>query len=134
VEYCPTLQILTEAYAVELSTKRKCDPLKWNVAAGRADGKTEYAKSLNAYPELLPRKVYESRKHLLENDDPVTAENIKTILQGKEINRLKYMLMEIFKLHNEQMVELVGQEYAPGTMERYNTSYKHTLFLSAMEI
>ena len=82
---------------LSLVQKRKCDPLKWNVAAGRADGKTEYAKSLNAYPELLPRKVYESRKHLLENDDPVTAENIKTILQGKEINRLKYMLMEIFK-------------------------------------
>ena len=37
------------------------------------------------------------------------------------------MLMEIFKHHNEQMATLVGQEYAPGTLERYNTSYKHTL-------
>lgn len=35
--------------------------------------------------------------------------------------------MEIFKHHNEQMATLVGQEYAPGTLERYNTSYKHTL-------
>ena len=25
------------------------------------------------------------------------------------------------------MAELVGREYAPGTLERYNTSYKHTI-------
>ena len=37
------------------------------------------------------------------------------------------MLMEIFKHHNDQMAELVGREYAPGTLERYNTSYKHTI-------
>jgi len=35
--------------------------------------------------------------------------------------------MEIFKHHNDQMAELVGREYAPGTLERYNTSYKHTI-------
>ena len=37
------------------------------------------------------------------------------------------MLMEIFKYHNQQMGELVGREFAPGTYERYCTSYKHTL-------
>jgi site-specific recombinase XerD len=36
------------------------------------------------------------------------------------------MLLEVFQNHNEQMEALVGQEYAPGTLERYKTSYNHT--------
>ena len=110
----------------EISIKRKCDPLKWNVEAGKVDGKTELAKSFNSYLEVLQRKVYDARKTLLQNDHEVTAENIKILLIGKEISQSKYMLMEIFKHHNDQMAELVGREYAPGTLERYITSYKHT--------
>ena len=121
------LRITVNGVSAEISTKRKCDPLRWNAAAGRADGKSDFAKSVNGYLDVLQRKVYEIRKQLLENSQPVTAENIKALLHGKELEQHKYMLMEIFKHHNEQMAELVGQEYAPGTLERYNTSYKHTL-------
>lgn len=110
----------------EISVKRKCDPAKWNVGAGRADGKTEFAKALNSFLDVLQRKVYDARVNLLENDHPVTAENIKTLLLGKEISVHKYMLMEVFMHHNDQMAALVGIEYAPGTLERYTTSYNHT--------
>ena len=47
------------------------------------DGKTEQAKSLNSYLDVLQRKVYEARKQLEQNDHPVTAENIKKVLLGK---------------------------------------------------
>jgi len=110
----------------EISVKRKCDSEKWNVGAGKVDGKTEFAKSLNSYLDVLQRKVYDARIDLLENDHQVTAENIKTLLLGKEISVHKYMLMVIFKHHNEQMAALVGSEYAAGTLERYTTSYNHT--------
>lgn len=110
----------------EISVKQKCDPSKWNVGAGRANGKTEFAKALNSFLDVLQRKVYDARLNLLENDHPVTAENIKTLLLGKEISVHKYMLMEVFKHHNDQMAALVGIEYAPGTLERYTTSYNHT--------
>lgn len=110
----------------EISVKRKCDPAKWNVGAGRADGRTEFAKALNSFLDVLQRKVYDARVYLLENDHPVTAENIKTLLLGKEISVHKYMLMEVFKHHNDQMAALVGIEYAPGTLERYTTSFNHT--------
>lgn len=56
-----------------------------------------------------------------------TAENIKTVFHGQEIQTHKYMLMEVFKKHNDQMAELVGREYAPGTLERFQTAYRHTL-------
>jgi hypothetical protein len=97
------LRITINGAITELSTKRKCDPLKWNTGAGRADYKTDDAKSLNAYLEVLQRKVYEVRKELMENNKPVTVENLKIILQGGELIEHKHMLMEIFKNHNEQM-------------------------------
>lgn len=78
------MRITVNAAIAEISTKRKCDPVKWNATAGRAEGKTEHAKSINSYLEILQRKVYEIRKQLLENSHPVTAENIKALLQGKD--------------------------------------------------
>lgn len=120
------LRITVNGISSEICTKRKCDYSDWNNTAGRMDGKTEFAKSINSYLDVLQRKVYEARKNLAENDYPVTAENIKTLLLGKEISVHKYMLMEIFKHHNDQMAALVGIEYAPGTLERYTTSFNHT--------
>jgi site-specific recombinase XerD len=120
------IRVTVNGTATELCTKRYCEQSKWNVKAGRAEGKTELSKSLNSYLEVLQQKIYEIRKYLLENDKPVTAENIKTILQGGQLHEHKYMLMEIFHTHNNQMAELVGKEYAPGTLERYQTSFRHT--------
>ena len=36
------------------------------------------------------------------------------------------MLIEIFQQHNDQVVELIGKDFAPGTVERYKTSLSHT--------
>lgn len=36
------------------------------------------------------------------------------------------MLMEVFKQHNEQMKALVNREFSPLTLERYETSFRHT--------
>lgn len=36
------------------------------------------------------------------------------------------MALEIFQRNNEQIKELVGREFAPGTLERYRTSLDHT--------
>ena len=35
------------------------------------------------------------------------------------------MLIPIFEEHNRKVEELLGLEYAPGTLERYKTSLKH---------
>ena len=121
------LKVTVNGAFCEVSTKRKCEPSNWNVTAGRVEGKTEAAKSVNSYLDVLQRKVYDYRKQLFDEDKPLTAANIKLLLQGQEIDRPRHMLMQIFKQHNEQIKALVGREYAAGTLERYETSYKHTL-------
>jgi site-specific recombinase XerD len=127
------MRITVDSISCDVSTKRKCKPEKWNANANRMTGKNEEAKAFNAYLDTLQQKVFEAKRKLIEVDKELTPENIKNLLTGKDINQHKYMLMEIFKKHNEQMAALVGSEYASGTIERYNTSYKHTLsFLQCM--
>ncbi len=57
----------------------------------------------------------------------ITLDDLKILLSGGKPHKQKYMIMEIFKTHNDQMEELVGREYSPGTLQRYQTSYSHTL-------
>ncbi len=119
------MRITVNGVYAEISTKRKCNPINWNVVAGRMNGKGDTARTFNAYLDTLQQKVFEAKRKLIETDKELTAENIKNLLLGKD-TRKKYMVLEVFKYHNDQMAALVNQEYAPGTLDRYKTSYKHT--------
>ena len=46
-------------------------------------GKTEAAKSINSYLDVIQRKVYDYRKQLFDEGEPLNAENIKLLLQGR---------------------------------------------------
>src|SRR5690606_9324781 len=64
-------------------------------------------------------------KSLFKKDISITSENLKNELFGK--SETKRMLVPIFLDHNNKVESLLGQEYAPGTLERYKTSLKHTV-------
>ncbi len=119
------LRITVDTACCDISIKRKCDPAKWIPQAGRVNPKTDIAKTLNPYLDALQQSVFAAKRKLIEREEVVTAESIKNLMQGKEKN-IKHMLLEIFKHHNKQMAALVGREYAPGTLVRYQTSFRHT--------
>ncbi len=121
------LRITVDSTCSEISTKRRCFTQSWNVSAGRAEGKTDYAKSINSYLDILQQKVFEAKRHLIEMDEEITPVKIKDLMLGRKLDKENHMLMEQFKLHNEQMKALVGKDFAPATLERYEISYKHTL-------
>ena len=88
--------------------------------------KEEGGIEFNAYLDTLQQKVFEAKRKLLELDREISPAHIKDVMLGKSIGREKRMVMEIFQHHNDQMKSLVGKEYAPGTLQRYETSYRHT--------
>lgn len=69
-------------------------------------------------------KVHQARKYLMENEQEITAENIKNILRGNTPDNR--MIMDVFTEHNIQIEALVGKDFAPGTFIRYKTSFDHT--------
>ena len=119
------LRITVDGIYSEVSTKRKCDPDNWNVSAGRLYGKSEAAREFNSYLDTLQQKVFEAKRRIIELDKELTAESLKNELLGKD-NKQKHMLLEVFKYHNQQMAALINREYSLGTLERYETSYRHT--------
>jgi len=108
------LRITVDGVAKEISTKRKCTIDKWNSEAGKMAGKNLEAVDFNRYLDTLRQKVFEAKRKLIELDKPVTAEVLKQMLTGKDTQK-KYMVMEIFRHHNEQMKALEGKEFAAGT-------------------
>jgi site-specific recombinase XerD len=108
----------------EFATQREWDPAKWNSSAGRANGTKEATRELNAFLDTLQTKVYEAQRKLVDEGDNVTTDTIREIITGR--NRNTKMLLEVFDYHNNQMRELVDIDFAPGTMERYETARSHT--------
>lgn len=119
------MRITVDGTYCEISTKRKCSSNHWNATAGRMNVKSDDAKAFNSYLDTLQQKVFESKRKLIETDKELTAENIKNVLLGRN-KQSPQMLLEVFKYHNDQIAALVGQEYAPGTLDRYQTSLRHT--------
>ena len=125
-EICIYLRITVDSACVEVSTKRKCFTNYWSQKAERAAGKSDYAQNINMYLDTIKQKVFEAKRKLIELDIEVTPHAIKDLMLGKNINKQKHMLIELFKRHNEQIKALVGKEYAQGTYQIFNRTLNHT--------
>jgi site-specific recombinase XerD len=118
------LRITVEGKRAELATGRDCDPERWNGKLGRATGTKEDIKNFNAFLSNYQSRVNETHRLLCEKGDTITAESLKNKLLGKD--ETVHMLIEIFKDHNRKMAALVDKEFSQGTLERYETSLRHT--------
>jgi site-specific recombinase XerD len=57
--------------------------------------------------------------------EPISAQKVVNKYLGRD-SKPEIMLLDIFREHNEKCQKLSGNGIAPGTVERYETSYKHT--------
>jgi len=119
------MRITVDGKRSEITTGRSCEPEKWIVSAGRANGKKEDAKSLNSYLTDLQTKIYEVHRQLTLRDETITADSIRDRFLGKEEKQIT--LVSVFEEHNRKVEILVGSEFTKGTAERYRTSLKHTI-------
>jgi site-specific recombinase XerD len=123
---CPIyvrVTILTKRF--EFSSNKYIDPVRWSSEGSKVKGSNEDTRSINNHLENIKSKVLDAEKKLFKKDIALTSENLKNELFGIQDNQRT--LIPIFKDHNNKIKELVGKEYAPGTLERYNTSLKHTI-------
>lgn len=110
---------------IELSTNRFVEISKWSTEAGKMKGTSEEARSINNHLDILKSQIRDVEMELIHKKTAVTTETIKSKLLGAD-DRAR-MLVPLFQDHNNKIKELVGKEYAPGTLERYTTSLKHTI-------
>lgn len=118
-------RITIDSKRAEFSTGRDCNPERWNSHAGRCDGTKEEIRALNTYLDTIQAKMYDAHRKLLDAGSLITVETLKNKFSGK--NQKPISLVKIFQDHNDKMKALLGKEFAPGTLQRYEISLKHTI-------
>ncbi|MBY0486086.1 MAG: site-specific integrase [Flavobacteriaceae bacterium] len=118
-------RITVDGKRIELTTGRFVEFSKWSAEAGKMKGTTDEARSINSQLDILKLKIIDAQMELVHKNVPVTAESLKLKLTGSA--ERPRMLVPIFQDHNNKIKELIGKEYAAGTLERYTTSLKHTI-------
>ncbi|MGG7035741.1 MAG: site-specific integrase [Flavobacterium sp.] len=121
----PIFQRITiDGKRFDTSTGHYIEESKWSADFAKIKGNSEEARLINSQLDLLKASVYETEKKLFMSGAEITFETFKNEHQGIKPN--EHHLIPIFQEHNRKIKELIGIEYAPGTLERYETSLKHT--------
>lgn len=122
---CPVyVRVTVDSKRFEFSSNKFAHLDKWSSEAGRIKSTSEEARSTNSYLDTIKNKILNAEKTLLKKDVEINSENLRNELLG--ISTRQHMLIPIFQDHNDKVKELVGHEYSPGTLQRYETSLKHT--------
>ncbi len=117
-------RITVDGIPKELSTKRSCEPNRWNPAAERASGTKEDARALNAYLDTLQAKAYEAKRQLIESNQMITAAAIKDQLLGTD--QRNKLLIKIFENYNNNVKKLIGIDYSLATWTKYDRTKRFT--------
>lgn len=117
-------RITVDGKRAEISTGKKILPEKWNVNSGRMKGNTEEARILNLSLSSMQNELERIFDDLNRKDQFISAQTIKSIFLGEDIQQ--HSLLALFGYHNEQIKAQLGNGYSYGTLERYETTMKHT--------
>lgn len=117
------LRVTVEGKRAEISASRECEPGLWNTKAGHMAGTKEEAKTLNAYLDRMKAEVTASHTLLCSEGAEITAERVKSKYLGRE--EKTHTLLEAIKDHNRKMKALLGTDYAPGTLRRFEVLERH---------
>jgi len=119
------LRVTVNGLRAETSVNVKVDPSRWSALAGKLIGDTRRDDELNARLDTIRLRVMKVHRQMELDGEPITAQRIIDKYLGRE-DKPVIMLLDIFREHNERCRKLSGNGMAPGTVERYDTSYKHT--------
>lgn len=117
------VRITVNGQRSEFGLKRSIPVDLWDVKSGYARGSGKDIGKLNNYIDFVKGRLHQHRIHLEEHGKPVTATNLRKAYLGVEEEGRT--ILGVFKEHNNWCASLVNIDFAPGTVERYNTCYQH---------
>lgn len=119
------MRITVNKNKVELALHRRVAISIWNPSTGFAIGNTKDAKAINNYLLSVQTSIYDAYKFLRETRNQITPTTIKNYYLGID-EKKERKILEIFKEHNDKVKKLLNIDFAPRTLQRYETSYRHT--------
>ena len=117
-------RITVNGKRAEISLKRYLPAEHWDAQKGQPSKRKGKEKELAAYLESVRTKLYRHQREFQDRDETFSAKELKAAFLGVEPNNGK-TLVQAFTYHNDRMRDLVGQQYAKGTLQRFETTFKH---------
>ncbi len=120
-----TMRIGLNRQRISISTKIRVKGSEWSVKEGRLMSISRLSKKINDQLDGFRVKAFDCQRALMNEGKPITLENIKAKWLGTSTEK-SVMLMEVFAQHNQRVKDLVNKEFSPLTLDRYETSFRHT--------
>ena len=121
---CPVMgRIRIGRSMVQFSCKLEANPTLWNTRAGRVDGKSDHAGSINRAIDKINLLINARYLELISGKDDVSAIEVKEAYQG--IASSQETLLSLFREHNDDMKKRIGLNYAHTTWRIYEISLMH---------
>ncbi len=113
----PIFQRITiDGKRIEVSTGKYIEEAKWNASTSKVRGTNDDARIINEHLDTMRSNIFNAEKSLIKKDIPVSVDSLKEIISGAKPRAR--MLVPIFQDHNNRIKELIGREYAAGTLKR----------------
>jgi len=119
------LRITVNKEKVEMSIFMSISLDLWNSKYGHAIGTTKKCKEINKHLESITALIYEHFKYLRETEKVITPTMLKNAYLGIVVDKGNKVI-ELYQEHNDKIKKLINIDYSPDTVQRYETSLKHT--------
>jgi len=116
------MRITINGKHAEISTRQWIESARWN-NAGAIKGNKPDAETINTTIETYRTKAWKTYMQLEERYQYVTAVMLKQHF-NRQVGERK-TLSDVFKQHNQKIKELLEKEYAPATLNRFETTLNH---------
>jgi site-specific recombinase XerD len=103
--------------------QRTIEESLWDHGRGQAKGFSKEAREVNDYLDFIKSKLREHRIYMEEHNEEITAFSLREKYMG--IDSKSKTILEIFREHNEKCLGLINKDFAPATVLRYETTYRH---------
>lgn len=107
----------------EISLKRSIKPSLWDTTRNKAKGTSPEASEVNDYLTSVRGQLFMHQRELQEAGKQITAKVLLNTFLG--IGEKQWSLVELFEEHNKNVSQLIGKEYSPLTLQRYDAALKH---------
>lgn len=117
------LRITSNGDSSEISIKRSIKPSLWDTARNKAKGTSPEATEINDYLTSIRGQLFMHQRELQEAGKQITAKVLLNAFLG--IGEKQWSLVELFEEHNNNVKQLIGKEFSPLTLQRYDAALKH---------
>lgn len=125
------LRVTVNGKSKELSLKRSIKPSLWDTPRNKVKGNSDEAAEINEYLISVSSQFHNYQMKLQQESKVVTANTLCNLFLG--LGEKHWTLKEFFADHNERMKSLVGIDYSPLTLDRYNTAHAHLIKFSKIK-